>query len=100
MFFKIAVLKNFANFTGKHLCWSLFLHKVAGLRPATLLKKRLHKVAGLRPATLLKKRLQHRSFPVKFAKFIRTPFFTKHLCWLILYGFFVSPRSPYSEHAY
>ena len=23
MFFKIAVLKNFANFTGKHLCWSL-----------------------------------------------------------------------------
>ena len=27
MFFKIAVLKNFANFTGKHLSWSLFLIK-------------------------------------------------------------------------
>ena len=26
-FFKIGVLKNFANFTGKHLCWSLFLIK-------------------------------------------------------------------------
>ena len=25
MFFKIGALKNFANFTGKHLCWSLFL---------------------------------------------------------------------------
>ena len=25
MFFKIGVLKNFTNFTGKHLCWDLFL---------------------------------------------------------------------------
>ena len=24
IFFKIDVLKNFAIFTGKHLCWSLF----------------------------------------------------------------------------
>ena len=30
MFFKIGVLKSFANFTGKHLCWSLFLKKLAG----------------------------------------------------------------------
>ena len=28
MFFKKDVLKNFANFTGKHLCWSLFLIKL------------------------------------------------------------------------
>ena len=27
IFYKIAVLKYFANFTGKHLCWSLFLIK-------------------------------------------------------------------------
>ena len=27
MFFKIGVLKNFANFTGRHLGWSLFLIK-------------------------------------------------------------------------
>ena len=39
----------------------------------------------LRPATLLKKSLWHRCFPVNFAKFIRTPFFTEHLRWLILY---------------
>ena len=25
MFFKIGVLRNFAIFTGKHMCWSLFL---------------------------------------------------------------------------
>ena len=28
MFFEIGVLKNFANFAGKHLCWSLFLIKL------------------------------------------------------------------------
>ena len=33
-------LRNFAKFTEKHLCQSLFFNKVAGLRPATLLKKR------------------------------------------------------------
>ena len=38
-----------------------------------------YKVAGLRPATLLKKRLWHRCFPVNFAKFLRTPFFKEHL---------------------
>ena len=25
VFYKKAVLKNFTKFTGKHLCWSLFL---------------------------------------------------------------------------
>ena len=41
---KKVVLRNFAKFTGKHLCQSLFFKKVAGLRPATLLKKRLSQV--------------------------------------------------------
>ena len=31
MFFKLGVLANFAIFTGKHLCWSLFLIKLQGL---------------------------------------------------------------------
>ena len=57
------VLRNFAKFSGKHLCQSLFFNKVAGLRPATLLKKRLW----------------HRCFPVNFAKFLRTPFLTEYL---------------------
>ena len=55
---KKGVLRNFAKFTGKHLCQSLFFNKVAGLRPETLLKKRLW----------------HKCFPVNFAKFLRTPF--------------------------
>ena len=31
MFFKIDVFKNVANFTGKHLCWSLALIKLQAL---------------------------------------------------------------------
>ena len=38
---KKGVSKNFAKFTGKHLAQSLFFNKVAGVRTATLLKKRL-----------------------------------------------------------
>ena len=40
---------------------------------------------NFRPATLLKKRLWQRRFPVNFAKFLRTPFLTEHLRWLLLY---------------
>ena len=58
VFCKKGVLRNFAKFKGKHLCQSLFFNKVVGLRPATLLKKRLW----------------HRHFPVNFMKFPRTPF--------------------------
>ena len=54
---KKGVLKNFAKFTGKHLCQSLFLNKVAGLRSATLFQKSLW----------------HRCLPVNFAKLLRTP---------------------------
>ena len=38
----------------------------------------------LQTATLLKKSLWHRCFPVNFVKFLRTPFFTEHLRWLLL----------------
>ena len=34
--------------------------------------------------TLLNKKLWHRCFPVNFAKFLRTPFLTEHLRWLLL----------------
>ena len=50
--------KNFTKFSGKHLCWSLFLNKVSGLRPSTLLKKRP----------------QQRCFPVHFVNILRTLF--------------------------
>ena len=48
-----SVLRNLAKFTGKDLRQSLFLNKVAVLKPATLLKKRLWS----------------RCFPVNFAIF-------------------------------
>ena len=56
------VLKGFKIFTGKHLSQGLFFNKVADLRPAYLLIKRLqslffNKVAGLRPEFLIKQRL-------------------------------------------
>ena len=38
---KEGVIRSFTKFTEKHLCQSLFFNKVAGLRPATLLKKRI-----------------------------------------------------------
>ena len=61
-------LRNFTKFTGKHLCQRLVFNKVAGAKPATLLKK------SPKPATLLKKRLWYRCFPANFVKFLRTPF--------------------------
>ena len=45
MFFKIGARKNLSNFTSKHV----------------------------KTCNFVKKRLQHRCFPVKFAKFLRTP---------------------------
>ena len=69
VFYKKGVLKNFTKFTGKHLRQSLFFNNVAGLTPATLLKKGL----------------LHRRFPVNFAKFLRTPFFIENVWWLLLY---------------
>ena len=36
---KKSVIKNFASFTRKHLCWSLFLIKLQSWSPAFLLKR-------------------------------------------------------------
>ena len=68
VFYKKDVLRYFAKFTGKHLCKSLFFTKVAGIRPAILLKKRFW----------------HWCFPMNFAKFLRSPFVTEQLWWLLL----------------
>ena len=59
MFFKILTFKNFAIFTGKHLCWSLFLIKLQAFR----------------------------CFPVNIAKLLRAAFFMEHLRWLFLQMF-------------
>ena len=59
MYFKVGALKNFVNFTRKRLCWGLFL-----------IKFRMS-------WNFIKNRLQHRCFPVKFEKFLKTSFFYK-----------------------
>ena len=56
VFCKNGVPENFAKFTGKHLCLSLFF----------------------------KRETLHRCFSVNFAKFSRRRFFIKHLQWLLL----------------
>ena len=44
VFCKKGVLRNFAQFTGKHLCQKPLFNKIAGLGTATLLKKSLAQV--------------------------------------------------------
>ena len=58
MFFKIGSLKNLAIFTGKQLCWGLFLIKLQAFRLATFLKRDSN--IGV--------------FPVGLAEFLRTTF--------------------------
>ena len=48
VFRKKAVLKNFAIFTGKHLCCNLFFNKNAGLQGPSFIKKRLEHRCFLR----------------------------------------------------
>ena len=47
VFCKKGVLRNFAKFTGKHLCQSLFFNKVAGMR-LLLHAKKLRKMEDIR----------------------------------------------------
>ena len=41
IFFKIDDIKYFSSFTGKHLCWSLFLIKLQTLRPSVFYQQLL-----------------------------------------------------------
>ena len=51
----------------KQLCQNIFLNKVVGMRPATLMKNRPW----------------HRCFLGSFVKFLRTTIFIEHLWWLL-----------------
>ena len=61
MFYKKAVLKNFAIFTEKLLCWICFFNE--------------NRAVNL--VTLLRKRLQRRSFPVNITKVLGTAVLTQ-----------------------
>ena len=64
VFYK-TVVKNLVKFKGKHLRQSLFFNKIATLLTINLLTTL---------TTLLKYTPRHKCFPVKLAKFQRTPF--------------------------
>ena len=55
--------RNFAKFTGKHMCQSLFFNKVAGLQPCKIIKKE----------TLAQ------VIPCKFCEISKNTFFTEHI---------------------
>ena len=65
---KKCVLENLSKFTGKHQCCSLYFNTIAGLRPATLLKRII----------------RYKCVLVNFAKFLKTLFFIDHFWWLFL----------------
>ena len=67
MFFKTVVARNCAMFTGKHLCWSLFL-----------IKNNLN-------STFSQRRLQHRWFlSCENCEIFTNTFFMEYLQWLFL----------------
>ena len=51
------------------------LFKISVHRKTPVLAALFDKIAGIQVCKFIKKRLQRRCFPVKFAKFFRTPFF-------------------------
>ena len=85
---KKAILKHFVIFTGKHLCWGLFLNKVAS-----------HKACNF-----IKKRLQHRYFLVNIGKCIRRPILkniSERLhCWKVFCENVFQIRSELSKRNY
>ena len=65
MFFKTDVLSSFTKFTGKHLCWIFFLKNLQ-VEACNLIKKSTTQL-----------------FSYKFAKFLKVPFLTEHLWWML-----------------
>ena len=66
MFCKKGVLRNFAKFTGKHLCQSLFLIKL--------------QASGLQQAcNFIKKKTLAQVFSCEFCEISKNTFFTEHL---------------------
>ena len=75
MFFKISVLRNLANSTGKQLCWSLFLIKLQAWGLQLHLKETPKQV-----------------FSCEIYKSFKNIFFTEHLQWLLPDTFKISTQ--------
>ena len=99
MFFEIVVLKNFVNFTGKHLCWSLFLTQFftnfIKNTPTQVFSCEICKnfkntffLQNTSSGCFCQKRLQCRCLPVELAKFLSTLFMAEQFRCLLLNGHF------------
>ena len=94
MFYKKDVLRNFAKFTGKHLCQRLFLNKVAGLRPKAcnfIKKKFLAQVFSCEFCEISKNTFFHRTPLVdasercrSFSYFLLQLFFSQY-CYKLIF---------------
>ena len=67
IFYKKSVLTSFKMFTGKYLCRSLFLNKVAGLSSTA------------RPSNLLKKDTPTLVFSYQYCEILKNTYFEEHL---------------------
>ena len=74
MFFKTAALKKFAIFTGKHLCWSVFLINLQVWRPAALLKRDSSPNFSREYCEVFKDGFIYRTPLVAASKILGTPF--------------------------
>ena len=111
VFCKKGILNNFAKFTVKHLCRSLFSNEVAGKKHlwttaseiwsklqnwqlentySKRIRKHLHqsllsnKVDGWSPVTFTIKKLHHSYFSLCFVKFLRIPILQNPREWRLL----------------
>ena len=57
----------------------VFLNVLQTSQESTCVGVSFYKSCRLKACNFIKKRLQHRCFPVKFTKFLRTPLLTEHL---------------------
>ena len=83
IFFGIGALKNFAIFTEKHLCWSLFFKK-------------------MQVRNFIKNRLQHKCLAVNIAKFLKIALYSVTplvlLKRIVIFNLeFISPLLPISH---
>ena len=86
VFCKKGVLRNFAKFTGKHLCQRLFLNNVAGLRPNAcnfIEKETLPLVFSCEFHEISKNTFLHRA-PLVAASTYTLPSFSKNTLRLLL----------------
>ena len=99
---KQVYFKNFGNFTEKHLCWRLFLNKVAGLYRSSCLQmffkivflKNFANFTGKRLSSNFIKDTPTQLFCCEIWKNFKNTFSTEHLQWL-----FLSKETPTQEFA-